>query len=61
MAIKRETQTIIKILKDKIIIIEIQEFLKMKRQSRLRIRVTRIKINNTSKEGIILIYKQTCK
>lgn len=61
MAIKRETLTIIKILKDKIIIIEIQEFLKMKRQSRLRIRVTRIKINNTSKEGIILIYKQTCK
>lgn len=61
MATKRETLTIIKILKDKIIITEIQEFLKMKRQSRLRIRVTRIKINNTSKEGIILIYKQTCK
>lgn len=61
MAIKRETLTIIKILKDKIIITEILEFLKMKRQSRLRIRVTRIKINNTSKEGIILIYKQTCK
>lgn len=61
MVIKRETLTIIKILKGKIIITEIQEFLKMKRQSRLRIRVTRIKINNTSKEGIILIYKQTCK
>lgn len=61
MAIKRETLTIIKILKGKIIITEIQEFLKMKRQSKLRIRVTRIKINNTSKKGIIIIYKQTCK